>query len=153
MKRMYEMPRAFEEGFMANEYVAACYNYHAELYCAIPGDSKSYVNDGTKIRVGPQDGHDHGGPCTTNNSCDITGNTGMENSTGHAISNVVLGEIASNGLGTKVNNNIGRAPSTISAGYYKATWENYDDAHLFYHHYGIAKVTSVEQIPGRPNHS
>lgn len=152
MRRMYEMPRAFEEEFVANEYIAACYDYHAELYCAIPGKSMNYVNDGTQTRKEYDTwGVWHGGPCTSNNSCDITGSTGMENATKHKITNVKIGETTK--LNASVNRNIGSIPSTLTDGYYKATWENDDDSGNHYMHYGIAQISSVLQDPNRPNHS
>lgn len=152
MKRVYESPRACAEMFMPNEYVAACYDYKAELYCAIPGRSMSYVNDGKNTQQGPLDGHDHGGPCTSNNSCNIAGSTGMENSTGHAISNIKIGQRVS-GLGSRVSVNIGSLSGELTDGYYKASWTNYDDAGLDYNHYGIAQVSGVLSDPSRPNHS
>ena len=153
MRETWTIPHVEVQEFVANEYVAACYDYQAELYCAIPGDNLNYVNDGTKTGIGPRDGLHHGGPCTTNNSCNVKGHTGMENSTGHAITNVKIGEAASSGLRTYVTSSIGSQPSELKDGYYKATWTNYDDAGLEYYHYGIAKVSSVIQVPGRPNHS
>lgn len=151
MKRVYEKPLMSAELFEANEYVAACYDYHADLYCAIPGSSKSYVNDGITAQWG-EDGMKHGGPCTSNNSCDITGSTGMENSTGHAISNIKIGQPV-DGLNAQVSSSIGSYSGDLDDGYYMASWINYDDAGYKYTHYGIAEVSGVIQIEGRPNHS
>ena len=36
MKRMYEMPMAYEEAFVANEYVSACIT--GIIQCAYPGE-------------------------------------------------------------------------------------------------------------------
>lgn len=152
MKKIYESPKAYVEMFTPNEYMAACYNYTAELYCAIPGRFMNYVNDGEDIQKGPLDGHDHGGPCTSNNSCDIAGSSGMETSTGHPISNIRIGQRVS-GLESKVTANIGSLSGELTAGYYKASWTNYDDARLRYKHYGIAQVSGVLSDPSRPNHS
>lgn len=151
---MYEKPMAYEERFLSDNYcTSACYDYHAELYCAIPGESMSQINDGTNTKQEyGNTGVWHGGPCTTNNSCDVSGNTGMENATGHKITNVVLGS-ATTVDAKDLSRNIGSMPSTLTDGYYKATWENYDDDKNHYKHYGIAKISSVIQIPGRPNHS
>ena len=59
MKKMYESPMALEEKFMANEYVAACYDYKAILYCSAPGKDKNHCGDGTTTNWG-FDGYQHG---------------------------------------------------------------------------------------------
>ena len=39
MKRMYEMPMAYEEAFVANEYVSACIT--GIIQCAYPGNGRT----------------------------------------------------------------------------------------------------------------
>ena len=150
-KDIWITPETNEVQFIANDSISACYDFWANLYCAIPGSDKNHVDDGSSTAWG-SDGYQHGGPCTTNNTAYITGGTGKENSTGHTISNIQIGSSVDS-LDAWVSSDIGSYTGELEAGYYKASWENYDDAGLRYKHYGIASIWDVIQIAGRPNHS
>lgn len=154
MKRKYVTPIIMSEEFYANEFFSACYTISANLYCAIPGNSKSYVNDGNSTQWG-EDGYQHGGPCATNvagNLNGLNGNfTGTE-SGGNSLWGCTIGDKV-NGISAQVSSNIGTAASELEAGYYKASWTSADSSGLQYKHYGIAHVTKAETKPGYPNHS
>ena len=147
---------AYEERFLSENYcTSACYDYHASLFCAIPGRSKYHIDDGntTATELPNGVGNQHG-ICADGNVCDVTGNTGMETASGHELYNIKIGSATTRDA--RVTSDIGTAPSPLTDGYYKASWENYDGSNKsgnHYHHYGIAYITSVVQVPGHPNHS
>lgn len=156
MKKEYVKPMMESETFTSNDYVAACYTLSAKLYCAIPGKSINYVNDG--IIVGKWNGDNgvwHGGPCATNTAETLTGINGSfvgTESGGNGLTDCTIGESVS-GLDAYVTSNIGTVANDINAGYYKASWTSKDSSGLIYKHYGIAQITSALTKPGYPNHS
>lgn len=155
MKRMYEMPRAYEEGFMANEYVAACYDYKAILYCSAPGKDKNHCGDGTGANWG-FDGLSHGAACAQSTQFNVEGSKAYETAdkTGNPITNISIGASAdvSKGINSVyISQNIGQNTS-MTDGYYKASW-NSSAGGLKYDHYGLAQITGAVQDPNRPNHS
>lgn len=155
MKRRYESPVALEEKFIANEYVAACYDYTAKLHCAIPGQSVNYCDDGTGNGIDYK-GLWHGSPCDVSSSFKVIGTTGYGatetgNKQGNGITEIKIGASVSNIKGVYVNSNIGQN-TKMENGYYKATWVSYENT-TKYEHYGIAEVSGAQTKPGHPNHS
>lgn len=155
MKRMYESPMALEERFAVNEYVAACYDYKAILYCSAPGDDKNHCGDGNTANWG-FDGYSHGAACAQSTLFNVEGAKAYETAdkTGNPITNISIGATVdvSKGINTVyISQNIGKNTS-MEDGYYKASWES-SSGGLDYKHYGLAKVTGAVQDPSRPNHS
>lgn len=154
MKKIYRKPSIICEEFNPDEFFSACYTINANLYCAIPGSSKKYVNDGTSVQWG-NDGYQHGGPCATNVAGNLKGLNGSFTGTeagGNALWGCTIGTEVS-GINAAVSTNIGTAATELDAGYYKASWTSEDAAGLKYQHYGIAHITKAETKPGFPNHS
>lgn len=164
MKLQWETPRIEVEAFEANEYVSSCVTANSgALYCAIPGYSFNYVQDGLTAKYGP-DGHLHGQTCATNCSIsDLANGVAMENgANGHVISNIQVGSQV-NGLTTQIYNSqdgfvLGTFdPSVVTDAdatyYFKATWTSYDDAKLRYDHFGIAALVGAWLDAGNPNRS
>ncbi len=146
-KKIYVKPVLAFERFMPNEYIAACIT-GVDMQCAIPGDSRYYVNDGTRAR-------DNHGICANKVSVNIDLGTGMEISTdptapAHPFYSFQLGEKV-NGETSEIRgyNNIGTAD--YSTGWHKARWISKDDASNTYYHYGLVNVTYID--PRHPNHS
>ena len=155
MKKMYESPMALEEKFMANEYVAACYDYKAILYCSAPGKDKNHCGDGTTTNWG-FDGYQHGAACAESTLFNVEGSKAYETAdkTGNPITDISIGASVdvSNGINrVNINQNIG-SNTSMKDGYYKASWKSSADG-LNYKHYGLAKITGAMQDPSRPNHS
>lgn len=129
------------------------------LQCAIPGSHTDRVADGTDARWG-SDGLQHG-ICGNESTSFIASAfaSGYETVNGKAdktrpISNVQLGNSISD---LDPNTTIfssslyGSTPlESAKPGSYYAIWDSTDGADI-YHHYGLAKVTTVDNT--HPNHS
>jgi len=156
MKKTWIRPKSLIENFVQNEYISSC--MEISLQCAIPGNHTDRVADGTVARWG-SDGLQHG-ICGNESTSFIASAfaSGYETVNGKAdktrpISNVQLGRPISNlnRYTTFSSTLIGSTPlESATTGNYYAVWDSTDGAGT-YNHYGLAKVTTVDNT--HPNHS
>lgn len=166
MRETWEAPSIAVQQFMPGEYaLQACYDYKVQLQCAIPGKDPNHVADGNYGDV-------HGICGDLSTVIDVSGKVGYETVGGVAdplrpITNIYIGkevaDVNNDGLvndydlsNTTFTNNAGTNNGLTNNGWYHATWDSQDNRNgqgRIYHHWGLAIVSAVEQILGRPNHS
>ena len=146
MKRMYEMPMAYEEAFVANEYVSACIT--GIIQCAYPGNGRT---NGRTDKFDDYNGHKSGywtdsqgnlhGLCGYDATITFNGSTGK----GYEYDN---GEIQRN----RPIYNIKNYTQTVGE-HYNVTWNSDDrDNHSgTYSHIGRLIITNIDD--NHPNHS
>lgn len=136
MKREYVRPELYCEKFVASEYVAACIT--GLIQCAIPGNSKEGLDDGTKGRFG-DDGLEHG-LCGNNAEISFDSITveGYEVLNGRKQLNRHIYDI--NGY-------------KLEKGTYTVTWKSDDGANNTgtYSHHGRLIINNIDDT--HPNHS
>jgi len=145
MKRVYTAPVFDTDFFEADSSVAACYS--GTLFCAIPGDNKNYINDGTKENW--QNLQAHGAACAESSVIFNTESATGNESNGSPIKNVSIGTPAQS-EGEYCSNSIGDA-STAAPGLYHATWTSTSWLGIDYRHYGMIRITAVDST--HPNRS
>lgn len=146
MKRMYEMPMAYEEAFIANEYVSACIT--GIIQCAYPGNGRT---NGRTDKFDDYNGHKSG--YWTDSQGKLHGLCGYD-------AKISFSEDTGSGyeyIGNKIQRNrpiYNIKNYTPSGGiYYNVTWNNYDgDKHSgTYSHIGRLNITNIDDH--HPNHS
>lgn len=163
MKEMWETPRIAVQMFAADEYVSACYDYKAQLQCAIPG---SWWDRNHEHYIGSDNStasSNHGSCGTMTEEFDVFGSVGYETRNGEVnyqrpIYDITIGEKiedTSNLSGIYFGEDPGSYSGDLTDGWYKATWwsEDLENGTGKYFHWGLAVISSVIQIFGRPNHS
>jgi len=167
--KTWETPLAQVQRFVANDHVAACYNFFAWLTCAIPGKYDYQVGDGTTAR-------DNHGICANGGQVEFDGgNIGYEytkdywgnltENTNRPISNVQLGSFVGTSQpsgNTSYDDTIsdfssqddiwndwvangGQTNSDLNL-YYHAVWTSTDNENHTgdYRHYGLARIWQVK---------
>ena len=147
-RKAYVKPFATEEGFVANEFVAACYSLvggEASAYCVLPGNNTTTIDGSTPwYYEGGKNGIPHGSCASGNVITSINGHaaTGHEGGDKSSVSldNLVFGEEATET--SSVTSSIGTSASQLEKDkWYKATWTS-TYAGNTYHHVGLVHITS-----------
>lgn len=146
MKRMYEQPRAYEEKFTANEYVAACIT--GMIQCAYPGNGQT---NGQTNRFDDYNGKESG--YWTDAAGKLHGLCGYD-------AKISFNEDTGSGyeyIGNKIQRNrpihdiSGYKP--VAGTYYDVKWKSDDleNKSGTYSHIGRLVITDIDSH--RPNHS